>query len=60
VDEIRHRRINRAKRLLADTDMRLSAIAESCGFCSYTYRSHVFRKSVGVSPSAYRTRARGR
>ncbi|MGB7160938.1 MAG: DNA-binding transcriptional regulator [Tepidisphaeraceae bacterium] len=60
VDEIRHRRINRAKRLLADTDMRLNAIAESCGFCSYTYLSHVFRKSVGVSPSAYRTRARGR
>jgi len=60
VEEIRHRRINRAKRLLADTDMRLSAIAEQCGFCSYTYLSHVFRKSTGVSPSAYRTRARGR
>ncbi len=50
------RRIERAKELLMTTPMRLSAIAMDIGYNDPNYFSHVFRKSVGVTPKEYRTR----
>ncbi|MBR3763013.1 MAG: response regulator [Clostridia bacterium] len=49
-------RINRAKELLANTSMKLSAIAMEIGYNEPNYFSHVFRKSEGVTPKEYRNR----
>jgi AraC-like DNA-binding protein len=55
-----NRRIDEAKRLLAASDRPIQAVAEACGFGDAFYFSRVFRKVVGASPSAYRTRQRRR
>lgn len=49
-------RIERAKALLSDTDMRLSAIAMEIGYNEPNYFSHVFRKLEGITPKEYRAR----
>ena len=50
-------RIERAKELLATTNMKLAAIAMEIGYNEPNYFSHVFRKSEGVTPKEYRNRA---
>lgn len=50
-------RIERAKKLLAQTNMKLSAIAMEIGYNEPNYFSHVFRKMEGISPKEYRSRA---
>lgn len=50
---LRHR-INRSKQLLAETNDRVSAIAEAVGFNSESNFSFRFSKIVGLSPRAYR------
>ncbi len=47
-------RIERAKTLLRETDLSITRIAIELGFTSSQYFSTVFRKQVGVMPSAYR------
>ncbi len=49
-------RIERAKELLANSDMRLSAIAMEIGYNEPNYFSHVFRKNEGITPKEYRSR----
>lgn len=49
-------RIERAKELLATTNMKLSAIAMDIGYNEPNYFSHVFRKAEGVTPKEYRNR----
>ena len=49
-------RIERAKELLATTNMKLAAIAMEIGYNEPNYFSHVFRKSEGVTPKEYRNR----
>jgi len=46
-------RINRAKQLMAGTDMRLRDIAHQIGYQDEFYFSRKFKKIVGVSPSVY-------
>lgn len=36
------------------TSMTMEQIAESCGFGSYTYFHRVFKRKIGLSPTAYR------
>jgi AraC family transcriptional regulator len=48
------RRIERAKRLLRDTETPLVEIALSCGFASQSHFASVFRRQVGVTPREYR------
>lgn len=50
-------RIEKAKELLATTDMRLSAIAMEIGYNEPNYFSHVFRKLEGGTPKEYRAAA---
>ena len=50
-------RIDRAKELLAGTDMRLSMIAMEIGYNEPNYFSHVFRKLEGITPKEYRAAA---
>ena len=52
-------RIERAKELLAGTDRKLSEIAMDIGYNEPNYFSHVFRKTVGMTPKEYRARHAG-
>lgn len=48
-------KVESAKQLLLSTDLPLSAIAERCGFCDEAYFHKCFCRTVGITPSAYRT-----
>ena len=56
---IAHRRINAAKRLLLQSNMPISAVAEEVGISDYNYFSKVFRSMTGTTPSAFRKKVRG-
>lgn len=47
-------RLQLAKKLLRDTDLKMYEIAERIGIPDMYYFSSVFKKNVGVSPSEYR------
>jgi len=51
---VRLRRIDRARRLLEETDFSITDIAFSVGFASHGHFSASFRAAVGVTPTAYR------
>ena len=51
-------RMERAEHLLHDTDLGISLVAERVGFDSFSYFGKLFRKATGMSPTAYRKRAR--
>ncbi len=51
-------RIEKAKELLANTSMKLSAIAMEIGYNEPNYFSHVFRKTEGITPKEYRNQVR--
>jgi len=57
-DEILHVRVNRAKQLLADTEMKLAQIAALAGFEHDEYLSVVFKRETGETPGSYRRRLR--
>jgi LacI family transcriptional regulator len=54
LDEIHRVRVDRAKVLLTDTDMPITAIAANSGFSSIRRLDVVFNRVTGISPSAYR------
>lgn len=56
--EIRRVRVERAKKLLADTDHAMSQVAAECGFEHSEVFARVFHRHVGVTPTAYRNRVR--
>lgn len=47
-------RIANAKKLLAKTDMDVSAVAGECGFCDSSNFSRKFREETGISPTDFR------
>lgn len=47
-------RLQLAKKLLNESDESITSIALSCGFNSSGYFSRVFKKEMGMTPSAYR------
>ena len=53
-EEITRVQIERAKRLLTETNLSAAAIAEKCGYSQPKYFSQVFHAKVGYSPGAYR------
>lgn len=55
---ITQRRIAAAQHLLMQTDDPISSISEAVGIDDYNYFSKVFRKSVEMTPSEFRKRAR--
>ncbi|MCC6353461.1 MAG: DNA-binding transcriptional regulator [Verrucomicrobiae bacterium] len=57
--EIRRVRIERAKQLLADTDMSVPDVAEATGFQSREYLAHAFKRATGMTPREFRARVRG-
>ena len=54
--EIRRLRLERAKSLLASTDLPLARISDRLGYHQPAYLSAVFRKETGMTPAAYRKR----
>jgi LacI family transcriptional regulator len=57
-DEIRRARIDAVKRSIERTHLPLADIAERCGFSCLSSMSHSFRLAAGMSPQAYRKKAR--
>jgi AraC family transcriptional regulator len=57
---LRRLRVARAARELADTDAPLAEIALAAGFADQSHFSNVFRREMGLSPSAFRRSVRGR
>jgi LacI family transcriptional regulator len=53
-DEILRVKIDRVKRLLSDTDLPMNTIAQLAGFSGEDYLGVAFKRSVGISPGAYR------
>jgi transcriptional regulator GlxA family with amidase domain len=56
-DWIRQQRIARAKQLIRDTDLSLTQISLECGFCDQAHFCHIFTRSEGINPFAWRCRA---
>jgi LacI family transcriptional regulator len=56
--EIRRVHVERAKRLLAETDLPIKQLAEQSGFTDFRHMAVVFRQEIGLSPTAYRNRVR--
>ncbi len=51
-------RLQKAKTLLSDTDLRVNEIAASCGFENEYYFSNFFKKHTALSPTAFRLASR--
>jgi AraC family transcriptional regulator len=47
-------RVERAKRMLVDTDLPVKVIAFSCGFSHQEHLTRLFRSQIGTTPAAYR------
>ena len=56
LQEIRRLRIEHARRLLDDTDLPISQIANRCCFSSGEQFARVFKRSVDQTPTQYRRR----
>ena len=57
---ITQQRVYKAVRLLQETDGSIAAIAETVGILDENYFTKMFRKVIGVTPSRYRSRIRGK
>jgi LacI family transcriptional regulator len=53
-DEIVRTKLLAARRLLADTDLKLAAIAARCGFAHAAQLCNVFKKTFGSTPTEHR------
>ena len=58
-EHLRRSRIAAATDLLLETDLPLAEIALACGFADQSHFTHLFKRQKGLSPAAYRTRAKG-
>jgi transcriptional regulator GlxA family with amidase domain len=52
------RRLERARELLAATDLPVQEVARACGFADPFWFSRLFRRENGASPASWRGRAR--
>ncbi|WP_460156326.1 helix-turn-helix domain-containing protein [Pseudomonas sp. S2_H10] len=53
-DWIRQQRVTLAKQLIQYTDMSLTQISLECGFCDQAHFCHIFTRSEGINPFAWR------
>jgi LacI family transcriptional regulator len=56
LEELQRVRVERAKELLSQKQLPISAVAARSGFGSATYLSRIFRRETGLTPSAFRKR----
>lgn len=57
-DYLTARRLKQACRLLENTDMPVSQIADDIGYENPSYFIHLFKKVMGITPLRYRTKAK--
>lgn len=50
-------RLNKAKRLLMETDLAISEVSSAVGFGDMSHFFHVFKKETGLTPKQYRVEA---
>jgi len=60
LEEIRKAHTDRAKYLLAETDLSMSQVAEKSGFSNAAWLSKTFRALAGETPTLYRERFKTR
>jgi AraC family transcriptional regulator len=53
-DYLRRCRLDKAAALLASSRLRLTDVAQACGYFDQAHFTHAFRRAYGVAPSAYR------
>ena len=58
-DWIRSQRLARAKLLIQHTDLSLTQISLECGFCDQAHFCHMFTRSEGINPFAWRCQIMG-
>jgi len=58
LDEITRRRVDRARQLLADTELTLDQVATATGFNNSSYLSVIFKTKTGLTPGGFRERFR--
>ena len=58
IEEVRRRRIERAKHLLSDSNLSIATIANKSGFRSPVRFNHVFREFIKLPPGEYRRQSR--
>jgi AraC family transcriptional regulator len=51
---VRRRRLERARELLAETDLPIAEVATECGFSSQSHLTTCFRERHGITPARYR------
>jgi LacI family transcriptional regulator len=59
-EKIQQAHLERAKRLLLETDLPLPKVAEAAGYNSTSYLAVVFHKASAMTPAKFRTYARNR
>jgi LacI family transcriptional regulator len=59
-EEISRVRLERGRRLLAETDLSMSRVAEHSGFTDASHLTSVFHRELGITPSEYRRQTRVR
>jgi AraC family transcriptional regulator len=57
-EHLRRSRIATATELLLETDLALAEIALACGFADQSHFTHLFKRQKGLSPAAYRAKAK--
>lgn len=60
LEELRRVRVDRAKHLLADSDLPIDQVAKASGFAYPHWMAQVFRKHTGLAPLAWRRQFRER
>jgi AraC-like DNA-binding protein len=55
--ELNRVRVDEARRLLAESDEKIDAIARAVGFASHAHLATAFKRLTGETPSSYRARA---
>jgi LacI family transcriptional regulator len=56
--EIRRQRVERARTLIATTDLPIKQVAAATGFAHVHYMTTVFRRNTGWTPAGYRKHVR--
>ncbi|MCC5849389.1 MAG: substrate-binding domain-containing protein [Verrucomicrobia bacterium] len=56
-EEIRRQRIEFAREMLMNTRLSVEEVAEKCGFANAPHFSRSFKKALGLSPGAFRSKA---
>ncbi|WP_165231950.1 AraC family transcriptional regulator [Aquisphaera insulae] len=57
-DELQRIRLERARRLLLETDLPIPGVARAAGFSSPSYLAQVFRRALRTTPARYRRESR--